>query len=287
MGVPYAEVIGDPIAHSKSPLIHEFWLAKLGLDYDYRATRVGSADLADFLETRKLDPDWCGCNVTLPHKQTAAELVAELVPPAKALRAVNCITREGAAEPALIGSNTDVAGFLEPLRPWLAGGETYRFGHVFGTGGAALAASYALDRAGVTVVNYGRSRDKALVVRRRLELWDDHLACDMDALDAAGDWEETRSGERLDILVNATPLGMTGYPPLPVNLAGCPPGTLVYDLVYAPLETPLLRAARARSMPMLGGLTMLIGQAAAAFELFFMQAAPREHDGELLRLLSR
>src|SRR4051812_36251589 len=129
MGVPYAEVIGDPIAHSKSPSIHKFWLTKLGLDYDYRATSVGVADLAHFLEIRKRDPDWCGCNVTLPHKQTAAELVAELVPPAKALRAVNCITCERAAKPALIGRNTDVPGFLEPLQPWLARGETYRFGH--------------------------------------------------------------------------------------------------------------------------------------------------------------
>jgi shikimate dehydrogenase len=287
MAVPYAEVIGDPISHSKSPLIHKFWLEKLGLDHDYRATRVGPADLARFLETRKRDPDWCGCNVTLPHKQTAADLVAELVPPANAVRAVNCITRKGAAKPALIGRNTDIAGFLEPLQPWLAGRATYRFGHVIGTGGAALAASYALDRAGVTVVNYGRSRDKALLVGRRLALWDDHLACDMQALDGAGAWEEPGSDERLDILVNATPLGMTGYPPLPVNLDGFPPGTLVYDLVYAPLETPLLRAARARSMPTIGGIAMLIGQAAAAFELFFMQAAPRQHDEELLGLLSR
>src|SRR5438067_4302726 len=272
MGIPYAEVIGDPVAHSKSPRIHKFWLRQLGLDYDYRATQVAPSELAGFVDKRRADPEWCGCNVTLPHKQAAAALVAELVPPAGSLGAVNCITRTGARDPALVGANTDVAGFMEPLRPWLAGVPTYRFGHVFGTGGAALAASHALDRAGVTVVNYGRSRDKAIGLRRRLELWDDHLACDMNAL-GTGVWEEPANGDRLDILVNATPLGMTGYPPLPVDLDTCPPGTIVYDLVYAPIETPLLRAARARSLPTIGGLAMLVGQAAAAFELFFAQAA--------------
>ena len=100
MGIPYAEVIGDPIAHSKSPLIHEFWLGKLGLDYDYRARHVSTERACPPISTaRRRDPAWRGCNITIPHKQAAIAHLDDLVYPAGAIGAVNVIAREGAQEP--------------------------------------------------------------------------------------------------------------------------------------------------------------------------------------------
>jgi len=286
MGVPYAEVIGDPVAHSKSPLIHKFWLGKLGLDYDYRATRVPAGQLAACLEVRRQDPQWCGCSLTLPHKLEAAQRVDQMSERARFVGAVNCIVRKGRAG-ALAGHNTDVAGFIAPLLPWLDK-PRMRLAYVVGTGGAAAAVSVALDRQGFVIVSIGRDRAKALALRHRLQLLDDHLAADL-APYARRPVEGDR-GERTDqlvLLVNATPLGMSGYPPLPFDLEYFPPDALVYDLVYNPPETPLLKAARERGMVTMGGLDMLVPQAAEAFELLFGTAAPRQHDSELRELLTR
>ena len=109
----YAEVIGDPIAQSKSPAIHGFWIEKLGLEAAYRAHHVTSETLAAYLSERREDPDWRGCNVTMPHKQAVAPLVDRIEPLAKRVGAINTVYR--GADGALIGRNTDVAGFLEPL----------------------------------------------------------------------------------------------------------------------------------------------------------------------------
>jgi shikimate dehydrogenase len=286
MGVPYAEVIGDPIGHSKSPAIHEFWLRKLGLDYDFRATRVAAGQLPAFLAARRNDPDWCGCSITLPHKIIVAEQLDDLSGIARFVGAVNCITRQGRV-PILVGHNTDVAGFLAPLLPWLGKEHEMRLAHVVGTGGAAAAASAALHREGFTILSIGRDRRKALELRQRLQLFDDHLALDLAPYAHRG---ETYWGDRVDVLdliVNATPLGMTGYPPLPFELDSLPESAIVYDLVYDPLETPLLKAARERALVTIDGLGMLIAQAAEAFEMFFAEPAPRAHDDELRELLTR
>jgi shikimate dehydrogenase len=291
MTVPYAEVIGDPIGHSKSPLIHKFWLEKLRLDYDYRATMVASGELPAFLERRLADRFWCGCNVTMPHKIQAAGLVGELVPPAGRIGAVNCILRQGERDARLVGRNTDAAGFLEPLRGWLSPGPGFRFADVVGTGGAALAVTAALDGVGFVVANYGRTWQKALAMRHRLGLQEDALAGGLDAFDRQRP-SSSRSSAMLDggefgLFVNATPLGMTGYPPLPVDASGWSKETVVYDLVYDPVETPLLAQARLAGLRTVDGLSMLIGQAAVAFELFFAESPPREHDAELRELLTR
>lgn len=286
MGVPYAEVIGDPIAHSKSPIIHKFWLEKLGLDYDFRQTRVEKNELADFIGQRRADPEWCGCNVTIPHKIAMAGIVDELATAAGIVGAVNCVTRSGAQEPRLIGHNTDIAGFLEPLQP-LLNRALGRFATVFGTGGAAAGITYALDRSGFVVFSVGRDKEKAIDLRQRLGL-DHHV--EVASISEFAKPRRVKSGDRsgvLDLLVNATPLGMAGFPPLPVNLAGEPPNLVVYDAVYQPLETTLLRDARERGMHVIDGLQMLVGQAAAAFELFFMEKPPREHDDELRALLTQ
>jgi shikimate dehydrogenase len=283
MGVPYAEVIGDPVAHSKSPAIHKFWLAKLGLPWDFRHTQVVPERLAAFLESRRRDPQWCGCSVTLPHKRAAMALIDSSANPGPTLGAVNCIVRD--QDGHLTGHNTDWRGFLEPLQPWLELNKLHQMARVIGTGGAALAVSYALDRSNFTIVSVARHAGKALALRKRLELFDDDLVTDLAGLSAESEWGERR--DVLDLLVNATPLGMSGFPPLPVSVRSQPHGAIVYDLVYHPIETGLLREAREAGMTTIDGLAMLIGQAAIAFELFFAEPAPREHDGELRELLTR
>ena len=137
MSSPYAEVIGDPIAQSKSPATHGFWLAELGIDADYRACHVIASGLADYLASRRRDPAWRGCNVTMPHKQAAMPLLDRIDPLAARVGAVNTIVPE---DGGLAGYNTDVPGFLEPLEPLLANTHLFRMARVLGTGGAARAA---------------------------------------------------------------------------------------------------------------------------------------------------
>jgi len=114
----YAEVIGDPIAQSKSPTIHKFWLGKLGIDADYRACHVTAAGLADYFAARRNDPEWRGCNITMPHKQAAMAQVDRIDSLAQRIGAINTVVRSPEGE--LTGYNTDAAGFLEPLLPLLS-----------------------------------------------------------------------------------------------------------------------------------------------------------------------
>jgi shikimate dehydrogenase len=287
MGVPYAEVIGDPIAHSRSPAIHKFWLETLGLDYDYRSRRIAAADLPAYLEACRRDPLWCGASITIPHKQAVLGLLDALAWPAGSIGAVNAVTREGAADPRLIGHNTDAFGLLDTLRDWLAPEWRHRFASIIGTGGAAAAVAWALAQEHFLLIVYSRSDARGAAFRQRFAPPDVDFVQPLEALarEGAADWGD-RSGVR-EILVNATPLGMRGFAPLPVNLAGMAPGTLIYDLVYDPVETALLRDARERGFPVISGLDMLIAQAARAFTLFFGEEAPREHDDALKALLGR
>ena len=150
---PYAEVIGDPIEQSKSPAIHTFWLDRLGIDAEYRACHVAAADLAAYFERKRTDPDWRGCNVTMPHKQAAMALVDALDPLAARIGAVNTVLRQ--ADGTLTGCNTDAPGFLEPLRTRLAQTHYFRMARVIGTGGAARAIVAALADEGFVVVLAG------------------------------------------------------------------------------------------------------------------------------------
>jgi shikimate dehydrogenase len=276
MTTPYAEVIGDPIAQSKSPILHGFWLERAGLGGRYGATRVAPAELPSFFSERRADPDWRGCNVTLPHKQAVMPLLDRIDPAAQAIGAVNTIVREG---DALIGHNTDAPGFLEPLRPWLAERHLLRTARILGTGGAARAIAHALWGEGFTLIIAGRDLAKAEALAGMFGAQDVH-ACTLDtfARPLAFDWGE--SGDRLDLVVNATSLGMVGKPSLDVDFSNFPPGAIVYDAVYAPLETPLLAEARARSLPALDGLGMLIGQGRIAFRHFFGVDPPGDEGSE-------
>lgn len=268
MTLPYAEVIGDPIDHSKSPIIHNFWLDALGIEAEYRRTRVGPADLAAYFLNRRADPDWLGCNVTIPDKIAVMDYVDDPGGVRERIGAMNTIACETGGP--LIGTNTDAGGFLQPLQQmkWPA-----RDSIVIGSGGAARAVVYALAQYGVQNIVL-MCRDAA----RGREL--------LDLTGASGTvlpMDAALPGA--DLLVNCTSLGMKGQPPLEIDLSPLPSRAIVYDIVYAPLETPLLAQARARDLRTVDGLEMLIGQAALAFEIFFDAPAPRDRDAELRALL--
>jgi len=264
----YAEVIGDPIAHSKSPLIHGFWLEALGVDASYRATRVAPEELGDFIAGRAADPEWRGCNVTIPHKLAVLAHVGDPGGVGDSIGAANTIAR---GPEGLFATNTDAAGFYAPLAELdLAGAPVI----VIGAGGAARAVLFALGKIGVgkvSLLNRSPLKGAALLAKFGLK---------GEALPLTAPLPPAR------LVVNASPLGMAGQPPLAIDLAPLPEEAIVYDLVYAPLETPLLQTADARGLETIDGLDMLIGQAALAFELFFGAAPPRERDEELRALLT-
>lgn len=253
----YAEVIGDPIAHSKSPLIHKHWLQQLGLTGDYKATEVASSDLAEFIADRRSDPDWRGCNVTIPHKQAVIQLLDELDPDAEAIGAVNCIVpREG----GLVGYNTDLDGVAAALDGVALEGSKVA---IVGAGGAARAAvAYLASRHVKQIVVLVRDPVRALALR-------DIAAVDIAALRAANAQLDGATA-----IINASPLGMDGCDGMPDELIeivrGHSASATLFDMVYKPLRTPFLEAGEHN----VDGLTMLIGQAARAFELFFGKAPP-------------
>jgi shikimate dehydrogenase len=276
MGMPYAEVIGDPVAQSQSPLIHQHWLDLLGIEARYRATRVTPDGLAAFLAARRSDPDWRGCNVTIPHKQDVMGLLDFVEPGARDIGAVNCVYREG---DRLGGRNSDIDGVAAALDAAdLAGAKAA----VIGAGGGARAAiRYLLDRKVATVAILVRDPIKAAPLRRdgpggRVETWPLHR-CE-DALPGAA------------AVINASPMGMEGAADMPPTLLACiaahAPGTILFDMVYKPLETPFLATGRANGGTPVDGLTMLIGQARAAFSLFFGRPAPPGGEQALRDLLA-
>ncbi len=255
----FAVLLGDPVGHSLSPAIHNAAFRALGLDAVYLACRVEAARLGDAVAG--LGALGClGANVTIPHKEAAVRLVDRLTPAAEAVGAVNTLAF---ADEEIVGDNTDAEGFALPLRPHaetLAGTEAV----VLGAGGAARAAVYAL----LTAFEPGR----VTVAARRTEQAR-RLVADLspwagpDALCALPLAEAGEAIRRSTLVVNATPVGMMPHSDTTpwAHADDLHPGHLVYDLVYAPEETRLLREAATRGATPLGGLGMLLGQAAAAF----------------------
>ena len=281
MGRPYAEVVGDPIGHSKSPAIHTFWLEALGLSGDYRTARVRAGGLGAYLKDRRRDPFWRGCNVTAPLKREAASLLGDPTGVCGWLGAVNCIFHSPLAP---LPANTDVAGVGEALRGVAVGGAKVC---LIGSGGAARAALCWLAGQGageVTILS--REEGKAEALARMVPIEGATRLKPGNYAQAV----EARSGAAL--VVPATPMGMTGGPPVRPELAAAldesaNAGTTFFDMVYAPVETELIRIARDRGASCVDGLSMLIGQAAPAFTLFFGARPPRERDSELRELLTR
>lgn len=282
----YAEVIGDPISHSKSPLIHNHWLQKLGYEAEYRACHVAAGELSDYIAARRKDPDWAGCNVTMPHKQAVMQLLDGMDDLADAVGAVNTVISRD--DGTLYGTNTDGAGFLEPLRPYLARQHLFRMARIFGTGGAARAIVRVLAAQGFTIVLAGRNPDKARAMLDELDPGGDHHAVPLSHFSEPTDFAFDDREGCFDLVVNASPLGMQDQPPLEFDFSHVPPGSIIYDIVTAPLDTPLLKTATTKGFRNIDGLSMLIGQAAVAFEKFFGMPPPREeNDVELRRILTR
>ncbi|HEX2764579.1 MAG TPA: shikimate dehydrogenase [Allosphingosinicella sp.] len=280
MGVPYAEVIGDPIDHSKSPLIHKFWLGKLGMEGDYRATRVRPDELPDYLKVRRRDPNWRGSSVTMPLKERVLTLLDEVDD--NGIGAVNCVLP---LRGRLVGRNTDMVGIRKPFE-WL---DTSRPVCLIGNGGAARAVIEGLGFLSVLQFNFlVRDVDKGARLVERAPMGG--LVFGFDKA------EEAIAGS--NGVINATPMGMTGCDRMPASILAGLKGLLgprlplrdpafVFDLVYTPLETPLLAAARTLGVSAIDGLTMLIGQAEAAFEAFFGAAPPVAEEAALTELLTR
>jgi shikimate dehydrogenase len=245
-------------------LIHGFWLEALGIDAEYRRCQVRPDALADYFEQRLSDPAWRGCNITVPHKETSLAHVPDPGGIRGTIGAINTVFRDESG--GIAGTNTDAAGFWSPISALDLAAKPVA---VVGAGGAARAVLFALSRVGVgpvTILN--RTPLKAAGLLAAFGLKGKGLALDAPLPPAA-------------LLVNASTLGMTGQPPLALDLSPLPDDAIVYDLVYAPLQTGLLQAADDRGLETIDGLEMLIGQAALAFELFFDAEPPRERDDEL------
>lgn len=280
MARPYAEVIGDPIAHSKSPLIHNFWLRKLGIDAEYRATHVRADELEDYFKRRCGDAAWRGCNVTIPHKIATLALNPKADPSARGVGATNCVTPSVSG---LLTSNTDVDGVAEAVK----GGIEWDV-CLIGSGGAARAALWQLANPGGRSFAHDPKR-KVSVIARDLKRAGQLLE-EFGLPGSAHAFADARKA-MIDatLIINATSLGMAGQPAMPRKvidaLPRAYPDALVFDMVYQPLQTELLDAAARNRFHVVDGLTMLVGQAAKAFERFFSAQAPRKHDSELRELL--
>jgi len=253
---PRAFVVGWPIAQSRSPLIHGHWLKRHGLSGSYEALAVPPDAIEAFLRSLP-GSSWVGGNVTVPHKATAHRLASERDAVAEATGAVNTLWIE---DGKLCGANTDGPGFLANLDDNAAGWDAHPGDAVvLGAGGAAAAVAWGLKARGfhVHLANRTLSRAEALAVR-------------LGAKVAAHEWRALPSLLRqAALLVNTTSLGMVGKDELAIDLSPLRDGALVTDVVYAPLETPLLAAARARGLAAVDGLGMLLHQAVPGFEHWF------------------
>lgn len=255
---PYAEVIGDPVAHSRSPLIHKCWLERLGISADYFRTRVEPDTLGRFLRDRRSDGNWRGCSVTIPHKEAVLAHVDELDSSAAAIGAVNCVVPRPTG---LVGYNTDGDGIAASLSGTPVHGERIA---IIGGGGAARAAiAYLAEQGAGEVILLVRDPAKAKPLRGLFS------SVQIAALGAAPALLPSASA-----IINASPLGMSGCPPMPEELIGAirrAGAATLFDMVYDPVETAFLSAGTGKRVD---GLTMLVGQAAKAFELFFGIPAP-------------
>ena len=249
-------VIGHPISHSKSPLIHSYWIDKYGLSGSYEAIdfdtdnfKQGVADL--------IEKGFSGFNITIPHKIAAMNVCDELSEEAKQIGAVNTIYLN--KHNKICGTNTDAFGFIHNIRQNKPEEWDFNYGKalILGAGGAAQAIVYGLLKAGVPeVILVNRTREKA-----------EAIASNFDRL-VVSDWSERHAlAAECTLIVNTTSLGMEGQAELDLDLSGVR-DALVTDIVYAPLMTPLLVQAQALNLPIVTGIGMLLHQARPGFELW-------------------
>jgi len=264
MPVPYAEVIGDPVAQSNSPAIHKNWLAQLGMEGDFRATRVSPDQLEDYFSLRRVDPHWRGCSVTIPHKQAVLRFLDSTDPAATAMGAVNCISRDAQL---LAGRNTDVDGIAAVLDQVHLEGEK---AVLIGAGGAARAAIHYLQRRRIGNIVI-LVRDPAKASRELTGGGSQHV--EIRPLT-----ECKNAFEDASLIANASPMGMEGQSPMPpallASLAKHAPGKVLFDMVYKRLETDFLVTGAANGAATINGMKMLVGQARSAFQAFFGSPPP-------------
>ncbi len=250
-------VIGWPIEHSRSPLIHGHWLAKHGIDGAYTKQEVEPGNLDHFLSSMR-EQGFAGANVTVPHKEQALVLADHADDAARAIGAANTLWLE---DGRLQASNTDAYGFLKNLDQEAPGWDTLsKSALVLGAGGAARAVLFGL---------LSRSFDDIRLANRTRERAES-LAGHFDGPIHLVDWEQR--SERVagcGLIVNTTSLGMTGSPPLEIDLTGASVDAVITDLVYVPLKTKLLEQAEARGLRTVDGLGMLLHQAEPGFEKWF------------------
>jgi shikimate dehydrogenase len=251
-------VIGWPVEHSRSPLIHRYWLKQHGIDGAYEKEAVRPEDLARFLSSLQAR-GYAGANVTLPHKEAALRAAESADEAAIAIGAANTLWLD--PDGTLHASNTDAYGFMTNLKTqapdW---NEERRPVMVLGAGGAARAILHGLLAEGATrIFLANRTRDRA-----------EALAHAFGPAVSVVDWGDRNTAlAGCGLLVNATSLGMTGKEPLDIDLVALPEDAVVADIVYAPLETKLLAVARARGNRVVDGLGMLLHQAVPGFERWF------------------
>ena len=248
-------LIGWPAAHSRSPLIHHYWLRTLGIPGGYVIEAVPPDELQDFVFRLTLR-GFVGANVTIPHKERVLALSA---PDARA-RAVGAANTLWFEDGELRSTNTDVEGFINNLDASAPGWETSAEALVLGAGGGARAVVFGLLERGIAQVHVvNRTRERAQALASQFG----------DKVRPAG-WEAiTDLMPRAGLLVNTTSLGMRGQGALDLDVSGLPDGAVVADLVYVPLTTPLLAAAKARGLKTADGLGMLLHQGVRGFELWF------------------
>lgn len=253
-----AGVLGWPVGHSRSPRLHGYWLDLHKIDGTYIPLPVKPENFAAAVRAL-VDLGFAGANVTLPHKEAALAVCDSLDAPAQRMGAVNTLIF--GADGKIAGRNTDAFGFTEHLRATVP---AFSIGAgpavVLGAGGAARAVLVALSDAGcadIRIVN--RSVDKA-----------EKLAASLGVRARVGDWAQAAQAlEGAALLVNTSSLGMAGQPPLDLALDRLPTTAVVYDIVYVPLETPLLARARARGNRTVDGLGMLLHQGRIGFKAWF------------------
>ena len=254
-GAPHAAVVGWPVSHSLSPLMMTCWLEQTGLRGRYDAIAIAPEDFSNAVRNR-FGAGLVGANITVPHKAAALAAADAASDAAEAIGAANVLLWR---EDGLYADNTDIVGIERAL----TNDDGTEPAVLIGAGGAARAALYHLsgqDRE-IRIMNRTRASAEALAAEFGVTA-SVHSLDDAGALDGAG------------LVINATSLGMTGQPPLRVDLGATRPSAVVFDMVYAPLETGLLTMARALGRTAVDGLVMLVGQARPAFDAFFGGPAP-------------
>jgi shikimate dehydrogenase len=253
----FAGVMGWPVAHSRSPHIHGYWLEQNSIDGTYLPLAIRPELLGAALAALPV-LGFRGCNLTVPHKEAAIAHVHSLSEMARQVGAVNTVTV--GPDGKLHGDNTDAYGFISHLRDRAPNWQADRPATILGSGGSARAVIAALVGAGVSEIRLlNRTAERAA-----------SLATAFGGAVRPVPWEKNAAAlEGCGLLINSTTLGMAGQPPLEIDLERLPVDAAVYDLVYAPLETGLLKAARARGNAAVDGLGMLIYQARPGFTAWF------------------